>query len=296
MKFAVVIPTRNRKELLFQLLENLSSCESPENLHVVVIDSSDERITFNASNPFQFHYIHTEIKSAARQRNIGLSELNHGNYDDIDFIAFLDDDTRIEADYFTKVETGFRRFPEAVGISGITDPVSRPKSGLLRKIFGIYGEPGKIAKGGVNVPVDNQSIHTSYFETNWLIGCSVWRYESIRGHRFQDDFQGQSLFEDVIFSFQQSKIGKLLVLSSLKLTHLQTPIERPDAFRHNFDWVKNRYRLFELFDTDFHKRDFWIANFGKLIYECGSLVWRPKRLRMQSIAGLIAGGIKVIRK
>ena len=261
---------------------------------MIVIDSSDEVIEFIETYPFLFKYIHTNIKSAARQRNIGLIEINENCHGKLDYIAFLDDDTRIESDYFKKVRDGFLILPEAVGISGITQSNSKPKNIFMRKLFGLYQEPGKISKGGVNVPIESEGSQNRYFETNWLIGCSVWRYESTKGQRFQEDFQGQSLFEDVIFSFQHLKIGKLFVFSSIRLTHLQSPIERPDSFKHSHDWVKNRYRLFELFEDDFHKRDFWIANVGKLIYECITLVRHPKSSKIKSILGLVAGSLKVI--
>ncbi len=294
MKFAVVIPTRNREELLLQLLENLSSCVNVENLQILVIDSSDEEVKFSANYPFQFHYVHTKIKSAAAQRNIGLMKINQKSFGVVDLVAFLDDDIRIERDYFQRIQTGFYRLPDAVGISGVTDNIGRPKSGLIRKVFGFYEEPGKITKGGVNVPVDFESIDNSHIETNWLIGCSAWRYESIRDQRFQEDFEGQSLFEDVIFSYQLSKIGKLFVLASVRLTHLQSSIGRPDTFRHNLAWVKNRYRLFELFEDDFRKRNFWIANFGKFLYEFLSFLRRPSSLKIRSVVGLLAGSIRVV--
>ena len=294
LKFTVIIPTRNRKELLLQLLDNIALCINSRNLQIIVVDSSDEAILSTESYPFSLKYIHTRIMSAARQRNIGLTEVHNTSEGTFDFIAFLDDDTRIDPDYFASIEQGFLKFPKAVGISGVTTSFVGPNQRLVKRIFGIYGEPGKISRGGVNVPIESKSSEQRFFETNWLIGCSVWRYESIKGELFQDDFEGQSLFEDVIFSFQQSRHGKLYVMNSVRLTHLQSPIERPNSFKHSFAWVKNRYRLFELFENDFQKVNFWIANFGKFCNECVGMLRNPRKDKLKSIGGLIAGSLAVI--
>lgn len=296
MRFAVIIPTRNREELLQDLLVNLSACHNAENLHVIIIDSSDEVFRINEDFPFTLKVIHTRIRSAALQRNMGLNELEISGDFAVDFVAFLDDDIRVNSDYFKRIEVGFELLPHAVGISGITAILSAPSLRVLKRFFGIYGKQGEISKGGVNVPFEFDNHKSDYFQANWLIGCSVWRYPAIKEHRFQADFMGQSLFEDVIFSFEMSKIGKLYVTPSIIIEHLESSIGRPNSYRHSYDWIANRYRLFELYGDEFRKVNFWFANFGKLAYEVFLLLKERNTVRVKSILGLIAGGLKVLLK
>jgi glycosyltransferase involved in cell wall biosynthesis len=290
------VPTRNRKELLLGLLDNLSKCESAKDLRLIVVDSSDETVALPRRYPFDLLHIQTKIKSAAFQRNIGLEELTRTTSKKTDLVAFLDDDVRVKQDYFSLMEIVFSELPEAVGISGVTESIARPKLRIFKKFFGIYGEPGMISRGGVNVPVEISNHSQNYIETNWLIGCSVWKYECIKEIRFENDFQGQSLFEDVIFSYRVSKLGKLYVSKSIEIEHLYSTIGRPDSFSHSFYWIKNRHRLFELYQEDFSLRNYWFANFGKIVFECLVFLKNPKRARMQSIIGIVTGAFEVIRK
>lgn len=296
MKIAVIVPTRNRQDLLSNLLNDLTLCRVSEDLHVIIVDSSDNAIRLSQNYPFKLTLIHTEIKSAAVQRNLGLDQLQIAGDTGINLLAFLDDDTRVPSDYFTKIEEFFELLPDAVGISGVTEILRSPSFKFLKRFFGVYGEPGGISRGGVNVPIEVKDDKTEYFQTKWLIGCSVWQYKVIRDSRFQRDFMGQSLFEDVLFSYEMSKVGGLFVIPSIRLIHIQSSIERPDIYSHHFNWVVNRYRLFELYGDEFKKRNFWFANLGKLTFELYSMIRGRNFVRFQAIHGLIDGGMKVLFK
>jgi glycosyltransferase involved in cell wall biosynthesis len=83
----VVIPTRNRQLELLNLVDKLLSFKNT--FEIVVVDSSnnknhDQIFTQNK----RVRYFHTDIKSAAIQRNIGLNEISK----ECKYIAFLDDD------------------------------------------------------------------------------------------------------------------------------------------------------------------------------------------------------------
>ena len=83
----VVIPTRNRQLELLNLVDKLLSFENT--FEIVVVDSSNTKNHDQISvQNNRVRYFHTDIKSAAIQRNIGLNEISK----ECKYIAFLDDD------------------------------------------------------------------------------------------------------------------------------------------------------------------------------------------------------------
>ena len=60
-----------------------------------------------------------------------------------------------------------------------------------------------------------------------------------------DGLEGR-LFEDVIFSLTAAKFGKLYVDCSLKLTHFESDLSRPNFSDFYQMWVFNRYFVIRL--------------------------------------------------
>jgi glycosyltransferase involved in cell wall biosynthesis len=236
---AVVIPTRNRSEYVKEILRDLEL----QSLHpeiTIIVDSSDE--TFEPKFAYtNLKIIPTKIKSAAVQRNIGLDYLqNFPKW--FDFVAFLDDDIRIDSDYLEKLSQLLLDRAEVIGTSGLalsTNEAKLRKNRLLNWI-GYSGKEGELTKAAINIPVRNQSEEV---EVEWLIGCSLWRLSKLDTIRFQSDFTGQSIFEDVIFSVEASRIGKLFVDPKVEIHHLLAQENRPRSYLHYSSWVKNRFRL-----------------------------------------------------
>jgi GT2 family glycosyltransferase len=191
---------------------------------VIVIDSSDSILEIEVSRQWEFSFLHkhVKIKSAAIQRNIGLDHV----FVDSEFLCFLDDDVLPNPDYLLRLVSGLNKV-EAVGISGIALNPSKHESmrqkpkglfGSTQRIFGLDSNcDGKLLRSGVNIPVRTYSGPVQ--NVDWLIGCSVWRYSKILDLRFESDFLGQSLSEDVIFSVRASKRGQLLVDPNVHLAH-----------------------------------------------------------------------------
>ena len=153
----VVIPTRNRPKELILLLDFLKSQIIVN--EIIIVDSSDDS-TFKVRDlDFNVKYIYTEIKSAAIQRNIGISEIN----EKCDFLAFLDDDVLPPQNYFSELIETIEN-TNAIGVSGIA--VNKKKknqnkqnkiSYFVRWIFLLdSSKKGKILKSGVNISVDSK--------------------------------------------------------------------------------------------------------------------------------------------
>lgn len=244
LNFLVIIPTRNRGQLLSRLVKNLEySLLKP--LLVVIVDSSDlsQRVQINSSI-LQISQLFTEQKSAAKQRNIGIDYvLSRQEIANIGFLSFLDDDVLVPEDYFTKVSNFFLTHQNAVGLSGITLPNSDQTKfrNWMTDYLGLTGQPGTLTKSAINIsPIGLRSIS----EVDWLIGCSNWRIYVLSKLKFENDFEGSSIFEDVIFSVRAREYGELWCDPCLVFFHELTVLNRSDVNSQFFNWVINRDRLF----------------------------------------------------
>lgn len=267
---SVIIPTRNRQELLLGLIKKLISFES-QITQVIVIDSSNIPIVIDESVkfPFELIYRHTLIRSAAYQRNLGLRLVNA----DTGYIAFLDDDVIPGYDYFESLIKTLENY-SGIGISGIAvDHSMHKKQGFnnqfpfkFKKVFGLAGaNPGDVLPSGVAIPVSEGSSEIVF--SKWLIGCSIWKFSTIKDLRFEN-FVGQSLAEDVIFSMRANSLGRLIVDPRVIFDHSQEISGRPNSFNFWRMWVTNRRRLIQLFqDSGMSYRGFYLANFGQLLIQ-----------------------------
>ena len=212
---SVIIPTRNRPADLLSVL-NCIAAQSLKITEVIVIDSSDyfSPISKSATWDYFLQHHHVSVRSAAVQRNIGMNFISN----DCEFLCFLDDDVQPNTFYASQLISGINRL-DAVGISGIAlNPLKNetmrrvPKGfyGTIQRVFGLDSmQDGKLLSSGVNIPVRIYAGEIQ--EVDWLIGCSIWNYKAISDLRFEPDFRGQSLCEDVIFSIRAKERGRLFV-------------------------------------------------------------------------------------
>ncbi len=293
---SVIIPTRNRPELLLRLVNILIKALNSQS-EIIIVDSSDYGKSFpERYSDKRIRYHKTDIRSAAIQRNIGLELRSNLNY-----TFFLDDDVIPSEDYFVKsisalVET------KSIGVSGIAvnsqKSISRsiPKglSGLFHRIFLLdSNRDGVLLNSGINIPVRGKSPNR--IKTEWLIGCSGWVSSIIGKTRFESDFQGQSLAEDVIFSVRMRKFGELVTDSSIQLEHEESAIERPSGHEFWKMWVVNRFRLVEVLKRGRKiNYQYWWANIGQLVI----LIYKKtmkKDYTKGSISGFMVGLTVILR-
>jgi len=294
----VLIATCNRPKLLSKLIRNLDKQTLIPDI-VIISDSSDQdkkiKKTEFQNHKFQVTYKHSKIKSAAIQRNFALGLASKES----EFIIILDDDVIPKTNYIEKIIKNFDD-ESIVGVSGIAvNRTTRSKNKLsiaVQKLFFLDSQKeGSITLGGINIPFSKtQRYEKKQFKTDWLIGCSAWRYSAIKKLRFTN-FPGQSLFEDVIFSVNASRIGKLVVDTSIRLDHIQSPIGRSNASEFYRMWVFNRYLLVRILNNNplrfvaFH----W-ANFGKFLQIIAEIVCLKKH-SLGKFQGFFKGYFELLR-
>lgn len=282
--FSVIIATRNRRQLLENILSDIAK-NSLVPFLVIIIDSTDEYERITNNYPFQLIHLYTDQKSAAIQRNIAIEILEERDLCG-EFVTILDDDVRIPEDFFRSIIDTFNDYPAAIGVSGITEESAQFKNyQLLRNFLGLSGIPGQLTRAAVNIsPAGIEKCRS----VDWLIGCSSWRSEIFRMLKYEPDFQGQSLFEDVIFSARARKYGSLIVNPAIELSHKHSEIGRPEMAEHYKMWVINRYRIFKYHVPNVYISAYWLANASLLaLYSMKSLS-RDEKARSKA-RGILKG-------
>ena len=296
----MVIPTCNRPGEL-EILLNKLSLQTANIAEVVVVDSSDTPVCIKFSNTWKFNLKiqHVSIKSAAIQRNIGKDMISK----DCDYLCYLDDDVQPDPTYISRLIAGMEE-KQAVGISGIAINPSK-KGALRRKPSGFFGfarrffkldslREGVLLKSGINIPIRRYEGNLQQVE--WLIGCAVWRFQVVSDLSFESDFIGQSLNEDVIFSFRASLRGPLFVDPTIHLNHFESEIARPKGYEFWSMWVINRKRLIEI-STEGRLRfaSFHFSNFGQFLSLVFSGARKGARSPFQAF-GILLGYLRLIQR
>jgi len=296
---SVVIPTRNRPKNLTAVLQQIAEQSRPVD-EVIIIDSSDTVIPIPINPEWKFFLKHqtTDVKSAAHQRNLGIELVSKR----CEYLCFLDDDVLPGPQYLAELIRSLGK-KGAIGISGIAmnpithiQPRLKPAGifGALQKFFKLDSDTdGVLLKSGVNIPIRSHSGETE--EVEWLIGCSVWQFQKILSLRFESDFMGQSLCEDVIYSFRASKLGKLFVDPNVHLIHLESEIGRPIGAEFWEMWVVNRKRLVEIANSDKGLQyQYHLANIGQFITLLYTGIFLKKTSKFAAF-GIILGYRKLLK-
>jgi len=109
---SVVIPTRNRPDLLEGCLKNLRrSLGEQDELIVVDSASTDERVR-DVALAGRTTYVRCELPGSSRARNEGWRRASH------EVVAFIDDDIEVDAHWADTLARTFDSFPEAAFLTG----------------------------------------------------------------------------------------------------------------------------------------------------------------------------------
>jgi glycosyltransferase involved in cell wall biosynthesis len=241
-RISVVTPTLRRPGEVAELLENLSR-QTVLPSELVLVDGApngEERTrealsAREAAVPFACVYIRRSGGTAI-QRNIGIDAASG------DYIAFIDDDIRLEPDFFEKMLEVFRadREKKVGGITGyITnqylDPRKSPRWRWYRRLrlFSTY-EPGRFDfKTGYPINRYLQAPHETAKEIDFMgAGCALWRRAVLdSGLRFSEFFRDYGILEDAHFALRARAGWKLLELGNARCVHLRSQNARQDGRR-----------------------------------------------------------------
>jgi glycosyltransferase involved in cell wall biosynthesis len=311
---SVVTPTLQRPEEVAGLLESLATqVYRPDEIIVVdgappsematqsLVASLAERL------PFHCRYIRHGGGTAV-QRNVGIDAATG------EFIAFVDDDIRLEPAFFDVILAAFRADRDRT-IGGITgyvaneylDPTTSRRWRWYRRLrlFTTY-EPGRFDfQTGYPINRMLQPPHDGQREMDHFgAGSAVWRRAVFdQGLRFSTFFTDYGVLEDAHLALRARSRWKLLECGLARCTHLRSAKSRTNPrrlarktavnYRYVFvDLVPYRtlmqeFRFWRVQAVDLAKyvahalrtrsREDWLAALGKIEGIVAAIQMRPNR-------------------
>lgn len=213
MKISIVIPTRNRpkflnKTLNFLLKNNFFFHE------IIIVDSSDDQFFFDEK---KFPKLKEKIKlyksipSISTQRNIGLKKVSKNS----EYVMFLDDDVNFKENSFKEMRKFLlkNKIYSGIGFNLIINKkidFDGIKKNKVFQILKVYDKsPGIVTNSGWQTKAINLKKNT---DVEWLpTQAVIYKKSKIKNFRFENSFGKYSYLEDLDFSYQVSKIGKLVI-------------------------------------------------------------------------------------
>ncbi|HEX8141048.1 MAG TPA: glycosyltransferase family 2 protein [Pyrinomonadaceae bacterium] len=274
-RLSLIVCTYRRAPEVEKLLRSLTSqTRLPDETLIVDASTDDETkrvvetfISQDALPKLTYYKAPPEHRGLTRQRNYGVERASG------DLIAFLDDDTIPEPDYFAETVACFKRHPRAAGVGGyITNEVEwrqtdgpgsngKASSALfkwgswerrealrwrLRRRLGLVSTlaPGWVPDTGHGRPVGYLPPDGEDYEVEFFMGCSfAFRREVFDRQRFSSYFEGYGLYEDLDFCVRAARLAPLYLCTRARLAHYHAPSGRPNQFRYGLMVVRNGWMV-----------------------------------------------------
>jgi GT2 family glycosyltransferase len=212
--FSILIATKDRPEYMRKLLKSIEqSTIKPSSLVIVSSGEPIHGLISEFETSLKIDYVHSEVTGQVNQKKIGISRLSK----EIPWVVFLDDDLLVASNtletafetLLMHINTGERIVGIGLGLSTTSrmNRSSRFQNTVGRALRLSSATPGKVIRSGQGI---------SYLEsklpiyTDWLNGASIWERGSALEYVKFVPSSKYAACEDLVFSFQQSKKGKLL--------------------------------------------------------------------------------------
>lgn len=231
LTIVVAIATAGRSYVLFETLSELKKqqrqpdriCICPATGHDVdraSVDTLDLPIFYSYGRP-----------GASAQRNAILRDIGHA-----DIVMFLDDDFVMAPDYLMELEKLFQDQPDVVLATGalIADDVSG-RGLLIEEARALVEEHIAPATPATN------DVFNGY-------GCNMavrWSKASLIGAQFDERLPLYSWAEDVDFSRQVAKLGRIIRSDALRGVHRAVKVGRNKGVKFGYSQIANQLYLFQ---------------------------------------------------
>ena len=252
---SIVTPTFRRPEEVEGLLENISR-QTVLPIEVILVDGAPveedatEKVVRSLTGKYPFAVNHLRwTGGTAIQRNHGIN-VARGK-----FVAFVDDDVRLEANFLKSVLAIFGEDTESKvgGIVGYRanqffDINGSERWGWYRRLnlLTTY-EPGRYDfESGYPVNNNMQPPFSGTRPVDFMTtACAVWREEVFAsGLRFDEFFRDYGVLEDAHFSLRAARNWKLLQCGDALCEELHSPSGREGRRKIGYKSVANYYYVF----------------------------------------------------
>ncbi len=305
---SIVTPTFRRPEEVKGMLENIAR-QTILPVEVILVDgATDEdhstREIIDAEKekyPFEVVYIRRNGGTAI-QRNHGIDAAQS------DFVAFIDDDVRLESDFMKNVLDAFELDRE-LAVGGIVgyrtnEYFNANESERWRwykklRLLSVY-EPGRYDfKCGYPINASMQAPFSGTREVDFMTtACAVWRRDVFdSGLRFDEFFRDYGVLEDAHLSLRAGRKWKLLQCGDAHCEELRSPRGRPDRRRIGYKSVANYYFVFRDISGPLsakHSLRFWKYQVFEFFRIAASSVRRRRWDDVRELVGRVEGTFSVL--
>ena len=306
---SVVTPTLRRSAEVGGLLANLAQQTVPPSELLVVDgapseDRSTEEVVAAAAPtmPFACRYLR-QSGGTAVQRNAGIDRAE-GEY-----IAFVDDDIRLEADFFGRILAVFegdaaRRVGGIVGcrVNQHFTPGSAVRWRWYRRLGLLKTfQPGRYDFAcGYPINANLQPPFHGVREVDFMTtSCAVWRREVMdAGLRFDPFFRDYGMLEDAHFSLTAGRRWTLLQCGDARCVHQHASSGRSDPRTIGEKCVVNYYYVFNQVARPLSVAQqvrFWRFQMFELLRVAASGIRRRRGSDFQELRGRLDGILAVAR-
>jgi|SRR5580704_9912082 glycosyltransferase involved in cell wall biosynthesis len=228
---SVVIPTRNRANVLRRTLESLA-LQSSQPAQIILVDASDDSATRSLCLEEPVSGLTTEVVwvaassvGAASQRNQGLLACRHA------IVGFFDDDILFRADCVARLWGALKSGPPLGGVSAmIENQRYQPPGTISRFMFRLMAGrsetsyAGRVLGPAVNLLPEDREDLPEVVQVEWLnTTCAMYRREALPDPPFPDHFTGYSMMEDVTLSLIVGRRWKLANARTARIFHDSQP-------------------------------------------------------------------------
>ena len=301
---SVVTPTYLRPDQMGPLLESFrQQTLLPQEIIIVDGASPEDKRTeeivaqISADYPITIRYVRSERRGSSIQRNAGIDHACTG------FIALIDDDIRVESNFFKEIMKVFEEDTEQSigGIGGYRVNLYAPMSGLRRwrwykrlRLFSTY-EPGHYDFHS-GYPI-NQNLFPPFEgsrEVDFITtACAVWRRAVFNsGLRFNESFEGYAVVEDAHFALRARANWRLLQCGSARCIELHAPGGRVSRRELGYKKVYNyRYLFVDIVRQRTRKQElrFWYVQFILAVQLLLGALWRRDSGEFRELVGRLQG-------
>jgi len=223
--YGILVATKDRPQQLDKFLESVSNL-SLLPVEVVIASSGIDinGIIEKYTNKLNLKHVHSLRSGQVIQKKLGLKYFSES----LNWIAFFDDDIILLPD---SIENAFADISKlsgqnkiaGIGLSCASSYVSIRKSQykLMKKLFLSSDKNlGQVNKSGYN---SSYMGSREVIETQWLNGASIWKAELAKKYNVPFDEIRHAIGEDLFFSFQNLKYGRLFFSPSSKFIFQKYP-------------------------------------------------------------------------
>ena len=230
MKISLVIPAHNEEAFIGDCLDSAIQQSQGRFHEIVVVDNvSTDRTAEVARARLGVRVVREDQKGITHARQRGLEETTG------DFVAYIDADTRLPAQWFDVAERAFKENPKAVSLSG----PARYWDGtiLQRVVMGCFW--------WISAPLTYRIVGYMVFGANFIAKRDALL--AIGGFDRSIEFYG----EDTDIARRLSKVGETLFRMNFFIYTSARRLQSEGMFRTNFTYAMN-YLWPVLFKRPYH--------------------------------------------